>query len=146
MGVLEQSVWISARPEQVWPVYADPRRIPEWQTGSPVILDVQGMGGTAGSTYVSRRRPGSASTVVMEAEQPRRLVTRTQAYLGLRFDVISRLEAEADGTRLSLRAETRWPRGLGLLGRLVELAILNSREAERELTNLKTLVESETRN
>ena len=145
MGVLEHSVWISARPEQVWLVYTDPRRIPDWQTGSPVILDVQGTGATAGSTYVSRRRPGSACTTVVEAEQPRRLVTRTQAYLGVRFDVISWLEAEADGTRLSLRAETRWPRGLGLLGMLVERVILNPREAERELRNLKTLVEGETK-
>jgi uncharacterized protein YndB with AHSA1/START domain len=146
MGVLEHSVWINARPEEVWRVYTDPLRIPEWQTGSPVILDVRGEGGTAGSTYVSRRRPGSARTVVVEAEQPRCLVTKTEAYLGLRFDVISRLDAEADGTRLSLRAETRWPRVLVLLGRLVELAILNPREAERELTNLKTLVESKTTN
>lgn len=146
MGVLEQSVWISARPEQVWPVYADPLRIPEWQTGSPVILDVHGVGDTPGSTYVSRRRPGSAYTTVVEAEQPRRLVTRTEAYLGLRFDVSSWLEAVDDGTRLSVRADTRWPRGLGLLGRLVELAILSPREAERELKNLKTLVERETKN
>jgi len=143
MGVLEHSVWIGARPEQVWPVYADPLRIPEWQTGSPVILDVQGMGGTPGSTYVSKRGPGSARTTVVEAERPHRLVTRTEAYFGLRFDVLSSLAAEADGTRLSLRAVTRWPRGLGLLGRLVELAILNPREAERELGNLKALVESE---
>ena len=143
MGVLEHSVWISARPEQVWPVYTDPLRIPEWQTGSPVILDVRGMGDTPGSTYVSRRRPGSARTTVMEAEQPRRLVTSTEASLGLRFNVSSWLEAEADGTRLRLRAQTQWPRGLGLLGRLVELAILNPREAERELKNLKTLVEGE---
>ena len=146
MGVLGYSVWIGARPEEVWPVYTDPLRIPEWQTGSPEILDVHGMGGSPGSTYVSRRRFGSACTTVVEAEQPRRLVTRTEAYLGLRFDVTSLLEAEADGTRLSLRAETRWPRGLGLLGNLVELAILNSREAERELKNFKALVESETAN
>jgi len=146
MGVLEYSVLISARPEHVWPGYTDPLRIPEWQTGSPVILDVHGTGDTPGSTYVSRRRPGSARTRVLEAEQPRRLVTRTEVSLGLRFDVISWLEAEADDTRQSLRAETRWPRGLGLLGRLVERAILNPREAERELTNLKALVEGETMN
>ena len=145
MGVLEYSVLIRARPEQVWPVYTDPLRIPDWQTGSPMIRDVHGTGDTPGSTYVSRRRPGSACTTVVEAEQPRRLVTRTEAYLGLRFDVISWLEAEADGTRLSLRAETQWPRGLGLLGMLVERVILNPREAERELKNLKALVEGETK-
>ena len=42
MGVLEYSVWIEAAPELVWRAYVDPTRIPEWQTGRPVIGDVQG--------------------------------------------------------------------------------------------------------
>jgi uncharacterized protein YndB with AHSA1/START domain len=136
VGTLEHAVWIQAPPDAVWSVYADPSRIPEWQTGSPVIEDVRG------STYVSRRGLGAATTTVLEAERPRRLVTETRAYLGLRFTVVSTLEARDDGTRLRLRVDTHWPRGLGLLGRLVELAVLNRREAEKELGQLKALVES----
>jgi len=130
-------------PEEVWRVYVDPSRIPEWQTGSPVIEDVRGAGDRPGTTYTSKRGPGVAQTTVLEAERPRRLVTRTQAYLGLQFDVVSQLEPEADGTRLELRAETHWPRGLGLLGKLVELAVLSRHEGEKELANLKELVERE---
>src|SRR5437016_4558613 len=113
----EHSVWIRAMPEEVWRVYVDPSRIPEWQIGSPVIEDVRGAGDRPGTTYTSKRGPGVAQTTVLEAERPRRLVTRTQAYLGLKFDVVSRLEPEADGTQLELHAETHWPRGLGMLGK-----------------------------
>jgi hypothetical protein len=44
MGSLEHSVWIRARPEDVWRTYVDPYRLPEWQTGSPVIADIHGSG------------------------------------------------------------------------------------------------------
>ncbi len=141
MSVVEQSVWVRSDPEQVWRVYADPSRVPDWQTGRPVILDLHGHWEEAGSSYVSKRGPLSARTTVLVADPPRRLVTRTDAYVGLRFDVASSLIPDGDGTRLDLHIETRWPRGLGLLGRLVELAVLNPREMHKELRNLKLLVE-----
>ena len=134
---------IRAKPKNVWAIYVDPRRIPEWQTGSPVIEDMNGVGGAVGSSYVSRRSPGTARTTVKEADPPHRLVTTTDAYFGLRLQVESRLEPTAEGTRLELLAETHWPRGLRLLGRLVELIILSDREARKELANFKALVERE---
>ena len=76
--------------------------------------DVRGAGDEPGSTYVLKRGPGAARTNVLEAERPRRLMTRPDAYLGLQFDVVSELAAEGDGTRLKLWAETHWPRGSGL--------------------------------
>ena len=143
MSVQEHSVWIKAKPEDVWRVYVDPSRIPDWETGSPRIEDVHGKGDEVGTTYVVRRGPAAARTTVLTAERPRHLVTRTEAFLGLRFDVDSRLYAEWDGTRLDLRMETHWPRGRRLLGRLVELVALNPREARKELGYLKALVERE---
>ena len=142
MGTVNYSVWIEATPEQVWRVYVDPSRIPEWQTGSPTIDEIQGSGDQPGSSYVSRRRPGAARTTVMEVDKPRRLMTATEAYFGLRFDVTSLLKSQSRGTLLELRAETYWPRGLGLLGKLVEAAILGPREGEKELARLKRLIES----
>lgn len=53
------------------------------------------------------------------------------------------LVAERGGTSLQLQAQTLWPMGLRLIGRLVELAFLNPREANRELKRLKVLVEGE---
>jgi uncharacterized protein YndB with AHSA1/START domain len=143
MSWQEHSVWIKAQPEDVWRVYVDPRRIPDWETGSPVIEDVHGTGDEVGSTYVTKRGPAGARTTVIVADRPRHLVTRTDAYLGLRFDADSRLEAEGDGTRLDLRVETQWPRGRRLLGKVVELIVLNPREAVKELGYLKSLVERE---
>ena len=141
MGVLECSIWIAATPEQVWHVYADPLRIPDWQTGKPVIKDVHGSAGEPGATYVSKRGPFAAGTTVLTADPPHELVTRTDAYLGLRFDVTSRLIESSGGTDLRLRVATHWRRRLGPVAKLVERAILSPGEARKELASLKALVE-----
>jgi len=143
MGTANYSVFIQARPDDVWRVYVDPSRIPDWQTGSPVIEDISGAGDRAGTTYVSRRGPGAARTTVLEASPPRRLVTRTQAYLGLQLDVSSELVPEGEGTRLELHVQTAWPRGRALLGKLIELVVLSPSEARKELARLKMLVEQD---
>ncbi|HEX5590596.1 MAG TPA: SRPBCC family protein [Candidatus Limnocylindrales bacterium] len=143
MSVIEHAVDIAAPPEVVWRVYVDPVRLPEWQTGNPVIEDVTGPGDRVGTTYVSRRGPGAARTTIVESDPPGRLVTMTTAYFGLRFDVTSELRAAGPGTRLTIRAETRWPRGAGVLGRLVEAVLLSGGEARKELAALKALVERE---
>lgn len=143
MGVVEYSVWIKAAPEQVWHIYVDPNRIPDWQTGKPVIEDVQGAPGEPGSKYLSRRGPLAARTTVLTSEVPHELLTSTHAYFGLQFEVTSLLSGRSGGTDLQLRVATHWRRGLGTVARLVELVILSPREARKELDNLKTLVEAE---
>ena len=143
MGEVEYAVWIAAAPEHLWRTYVDPTRIPAWQTGRPVVRDVRGAPGESGSTYVSKRGPLSARTTVVAAEVPRLLVTRTDAYLGLELEIHSRLSARDGGTDLQLRVATHWRRRLGPLSRLVEAAILNPREARKELASLKELVERE---
>jgi hypothetical protein len=42
---------------------------------------------------------------------------------------------------LELRARTEWPRGHALLGKLIEVVIVNPSEVRRELARLKALVE-----
>ena len=143
MGAIEYSVWIKAAPELVWRTYVDPLRIPEWQTGKPVIEDVQGAPGQPGSTYVSRRGPLAARTTVLRADTAHELVTTTDAYLGLQFEVISRLSGRSGGTDLLIRTETHSRRGFGPLAKMVELVILSPREARKELAMLKTVVERE---
>ena len=143
MGVVEYSVWIDAAPEHVWGIYVDPTRVPDWQTGKPVVGDIQGSPGEPGSTYVSRRGPLAARTTVLTADVMRELVTMTDASFGLQFELTSLLSRRSGGTDLHLRAATRWPRGLGLVGRIVELVILNPRQAHKELAALKALIERE---
>ena len=141
MGSAEFSLWLDATPEQVWRIWADPRRIPDWQTGKPVIEDIRGNPGEVGSSYVARRGKLAASTTVLSADPPRELATTTDAYLGMQMRVTSRLVERAGGTDLRFEVTTSWPRGRRLLGRLVELAVLNGREQRKELAYLKTLVE-----
>jgi hypothetical protein len=143
MGVLEYSLWVKAAPEQVWRTYVDPTRVPDWQTGKPVIGDVQGAPGEPGSTYVSKRGPLAARTTVLSAHVPRELVTTTDAYFGLRFEVTSRLSGRSDGTDLAIRVTTQWRRRFGPVARIVEMAVLNPREMRKELAYFKTLVERE---
>jgi len=62
---------------------------------------------------------------------------RRCAYFGLQFDVKSLLTPQSGGTH--------WPKGLGLLGKLVEAPILSPREGQKELGRLKALIESDLR-
>lgn len=141
MGAFEYSVRIAATPAEVWRTYVDPDRIPKWQTGRPVIEQVQGEPGEPGSTYVSKRGPLRARTEVLTSSPPTRLLTRTHAYLGLQFEVTSQLTERSGGTDLQLTVGTVWPPGRRLLGRLIERAVLSSREAAKELQNLRTIIE-----
>ena len=143
MGVLRYSVWIDAQPAAVWRVWTDLDRLPQWQTGSPQVVDASGPGDTVGTTYAVRRGPTRSETTILVADAPTRYVSRTTAVLGLQLVVTTDLGPDRGGTLLALEATTRWPRGLGLIGRGVEAVILNPREAESELANLKALVERE---
>jgi uncharacterized protein YndB with AHSA1/START domain len=144
MGEHAYAAWIDAAPELVWRAYVDPTRIPEWQTGKPVIEDVHGGPGELGSTYVSRRGRLVARTEVVACDKPSRLVTRTEAYFGLELHITSRLAQRAGGTDLELTVETHWSSQHRLVQKVVERAILSRREARKELTNLKTIIERET--
>jgi len=142
MGVLRYSIWVDAAPEAVWSVWTDLDLIPRWQTGSPRVADVTGDGGV-GTSYSVRRGPTSARTTIIVAEAPSRYVSRTHALLGLRFDLEAQLTPERGGTGLALEARTEWPRGLRWFGRVVEAFVLSPREAERELANLKAIIEAD---
>ena len=138
MGTVNHSIWIEATPEQVWRIYVDQSRIPEWQTGSPTIEAVRGSGDQPGSTYVSRRRPGAARTTVMEVDKPRRLMTATEAYFGLRFDVTSLLESRkrsllgsSDSSRATPRPKSRRARPSSAPRRQLEAGVATRLGADR---------------
>lgn len=141
MGEFAYSIWIDATPAQVWRTYADPIRIPEWQTGRPVVENVHGDPGHVGASYTVRRGRLLARTTVVASEVPMRLVTRTDAFLGLQLEAISRLVEKAGGTELRVAATSYWPAGRRLLGSLVDRAVLSTREADKELKKLKAVIE-----
>jgi uncharacterized protein YndB with AHSA1/START domain len=135
------STWIDAAPNVVWDVFTDLDRIPEWQTGRPVVSDASGRGDVPGTTYTVRRGPATSRTRVLEASRPTRYLSRTDAYFGLRFEMTATIIPAKSGTILEIQADTHWPRGMRLPGRLVEAAVLSGHEADRELERLKLLVE-----
>lgn len=141
MGILRYSIWIDAKPDAVWSAWTNIDLIPRWQTGHPRVASVTGDGGV-GTSYSVHRGPSESRTTVVVADAPSHYVSTTQALLGLRFDLDAQLTREQGGTRLALEARTAWPTGLGWLGRGVEAFVLSPHEAERELANLKTIVES----
>jgi uncharacterized protein YndB with AHSA1/START domain len=141
MAVLRYDIWIEASPAEVWAVYTDIDRLPEWQTGGPRVTEASGSGDVVGTSYIVRRGPMASRTTVTAADPPAHHATHTRAVLGLTFDLLADLTAEEGGTRLGLEARTDWPRGLRLVGRAVESALLSEREAIKELANLKALVE-----
>ena len=145
MATHRYSIWIDAPPDLVWEIFTDLERIPEWQTGDPLVTDVSGRGDAVGTTYAVRRGPAVAHTTVLEAVSPSRYQSKTDAYLGLRFELLARLIPEKGGTRVELEAHTHWPRGMKLLGRLIETVVLSAHEGRREMEQLKVLVETRLR-
>lgn len=138
-------MWIDASPIAVWNVFTNLDRIPVWQTGAPRVADATGPGDSVGTHYKVRRGPTSSRTTVTVAELPSRYASCTSALLGLQIDLAADLIPQGAGTQLSLEARTQWPRGLRLLGRVVEFVLLKPRDANRELGNLKAIVEREVR-
>lgn len=142
MATHRYAIWIDAPPDLVWEIFTDLDRIPEWQTGDPLVTDASGRGDAVGTTYAVRRGPAVAHTTVLEAAPPSRYQSNTDAYLGLRFELLARLVPEKGGTRVELEAHTHWPRGMKLLGRLIETVVLSAHEGRREIEQLKVLVET----
>ena len=141
MATHRRSVWIHAAPDQVWGVFTDLDRIPEWQTGGPVVTEATGRGDAAGTTYSVRRGRAVAHTTILECVRPYRYRSKTDAYLGMWFELVAYLIPDRDGTRVELEAQTHWPMGMRHVGRLVEAVVLSGHEARRELNQLKLLVE-----
>lgn len=142
MATHRHSVWIDAAPDQVWEIFTDLDRIPEWQTGEPVVFEATGRGDVAGTTYAVRRGPAVAHTTILECVRPYRYRSRSAAYLGMSFELVVYLVPQRDGTRVELEAQTHWPIGMRHIGRLVEAVVLSGHEAHREMERLKLLVEA----
>jgi hypothetical protein len=145
MGAVDYSVWIRALPEDVWRVYVDPSRIPQWQTGSPLIEEVHGPADQPGQHLRLTAKPRRCAHYCQEGRQaqPPDDDDRGLFRVAIRRQVL----AHTSGGRHLAGAAGRdaWPKRLGLLGKLVEAAILSPREGQKELGRLKALIESDLR-
>jgi len=100
MASKPNSIFIAARPEQVFDLYLNMDRMHEWVNGVTKVTDVTGPPDRAGTRYTVwfGRSPGHYE--VLEAERPRHVKTRFKAwYLSGVMDVT--LEPEGNGTRVT---------------------------------------------
>ena len=104
-----------------------------------MVTDASGRGDAVGTTYAVRRGPAVAHTKVLKAAPQSRYQSKTDAYLGLRFEFLARLVPEKGGTRLELEAHTHWPRGMKLLGRVIQTVVFSAHEGRREMEQQKCL-------
>jgi uncharacterized protein YndB with AHSA1/START domain len=99
MGEYRFTVRVAAPPEQVFDLWVNVDRAPEWIGGLTEVTDRVGEPGTTGASYVSHFGRMRSPTVVLEAERPRRIRTRFGSWL-LKGENAATFEADGDGTRL----------------------------------------------
>lgn len=89
-----------APPELVFDLWTNLERMAEWVGGVTGVTDVSGPIDRAGTTYVTHFGRMKSPTQVLEAERPRRFVTRFGNWL-LRGENATDFEATDDGTRIT---------------------------------------------
>lgn len=99
MGEYRFSLHVAAPPEQVFDLWVNLDRAPEWIRGLTAITDRVGEPGTTGARYVSHFGPMRSPTEVLAAERPRHVKSRFGNWL-LRGENEATFTPEGDGTRL----------------------------------------------
>jgi uncharacterized protein YndB with AHSA1/START domain len=99
------TVHVAAPPEHVFGLWTNLPRMAEWVGGVTEVTDVSGPVDRVGTTYVVRFGPMKSPTEVLEAERPRRFVTRFGSRI-LRGRSSATFEPDGDGTRLTQEFET----------------------------------------
>jgi uncharacterized protein YndB with AHSA1/START domain len=137
------STFSAAPPERVFDLWTDLDRMKEWVGGVTRVTDVSGPVDRAGTRYMVWFGPVKSPTEVLEAERPRRFMTRFGNWV-LRGTSSTTFEPEGDGTRITeefvteglVSAVTSRIFGMGSYkgsyqGELNEFARLAEREAAR---------------
>ncbi len=100
------SVHVAAPPEQVFDLWVDLDRAPEWIGGLTSITDRVGEPGTTGARYVSHFGPMRSPTEVLSAERPHHVRTKFGSWL-LRGENEATFTPEGDGTRIDQTFRTK---------------------------------------
>jgi Polyketide cyclase / dehydrase and lipid transport len=89
-----------APPELVFDLWTNLERMAEWVGGVTSVTDISGPVDRAGTTYVTHFGRMRSPTQVLEADPPRRFVTRFGNWL-LRGENATVFEPDGDGTLIS---------------------------------------------
>ena len=105
MGEYRFSLHVAAPPEQVFDLWVDLDRAPEWIGGLTAITDRVGEPGTTSARYVSHFGPMRSPTEVLSAERPVHVKTRFGNWV-LRGENEATFTPHGDGTRIDLTLRT----------------------------------------
>jgi uncharacterized protein YndB with AHSA1/START domain len=146
MGHFSTTIHVEATPEQVFDLFGNPERLPEWQVPAAEVKDITGTPGTVGlgwttaSTFVGRKMESHMS--VTAVERPRSFeVKSTGSGTGT---VRGRFEPAAGGTDVTIESEYEMP--LGFIGEAANKLFVEKSMAEswdKSLAKFKALVEAE---
>lgn len=133
---------VDAPPADLFALYTDARRIPEWQPGAPRVLNQTGPLDLTGTRYTLKQRIGPALRVEVRRVEPPRLHEQAESALGGTFLGTARFEPAEGGTRLSFEYG---PEHLTVFGRLIWRLFsgMSARIVRDEFTNLRSLAERE---
>jgi uncharacterized protein YndB with AHSA1/START domain len=146
MGHISRTIHVEATPEQVFDLFANPERLPEWQVPATEVKDITGTPGTVGYGWISvttfAGRKMEAPMNVTAVERPRFVEAKTTGSMTAR--VRMRLEPAAGGTDVTAESEYEMP--LGFIGDAANKLFLERSMAEswdKSLAKFKALVEAE---
>ncbi len=148
MGHVRETIFINAKPEQVWELGAKAERLHEWQTNLLEVKDVSGPIDhvAAGYTFVIRiaGRRLEGHWEVTRAEKPRLIELKGTAPGGGQGTQTITSTSEGGGTRQALELDYELPGGF--LGGIVD-RVFAERSIERDIRHsleaFKALCEAE---
>ena len=132
---------MSAAPEQVWEVLADPERYAEWVVGAKEVRKSEGKWPAQGARFYHTVGIWPLhirdQTSVLESDQPRRLVLQAKVRPLGSARIELKLTASALGTHVAMTEEPSTPFVARMARRLVDPVIrVRNEEALRRLENL----------
>lgn len=140
MATIERSFFVQAPPERVFDFLAHHANDPQWLPG---LVDARNFTGAGTDyrwewTYKMAGLSFDGSGQTLEHDPPRRHVVETRG--GIVSTWAWALEAEGDGTRVSLRMEYTLP--VAVLGKIAEKLLLkqNEKAADEGSANLQRIL------
>jgi uncharacterized protein YndB with AHSA1/START domain len=106
MGEYRFTVHVAAPPDQVFDLWVNLDRAPEWIGGLTKVTDRVGEPGTTGARYVSQFGRMRSPTEVLAAERPRHIRTEFGNWV-LRGENEATFTPEGEGTRLDQTFRTQ---------------------------------------
>jgi uncharacterized protein YndB with AHSA1/START domain len=147
MTLVRTAIEIAAKPERVWSVLMDPRRLADWVTihrslgAAPARLQ---RGSTFEQVLTLRGAHLHVEWTVVDLDPPRRAVWHGRGPVHSQASIVYELSELDGGTRFDYLNEFKTPGGpLGAVAGRVLVGGLSEREAQRSLERLKALVEAQ---